>query len=97
MQQGTFTLGGIQRYCADPAWAGKKVAVFFGAFHVELFDPKTGDKIASYEREWGQVPTDSADPVAQLCIRPGGWRDCVVRKSLPEELVAFLDAKPKES
>ncbi|QUC04289.1 hypothetical protein [Atopobium sp. oral taxon 416] len=73
------------------------MAVFFGAFRVELFDPKTGDKIASYEREWGQVPTDSADPVAQLCLRPGGWRDCVVRKSLPEELVSFLNAKPKES
>jgi hypothetical protein len=59
-KQGTFTLGGIQRYCAGPAWAGKEVAVFFGAFHVEIFDLKTGDKIASYEREWGQVPTEQA-------------------------------------
>lgn len=99
-KQGTFTLGGIHRYCAGPAWAGKEVAVSLGAFHVEVFDPKTGDGIASYEREWGQVPTDSADPVLQLrllCLRPGGWRDSVVRKSLPEELVAFLDAEPKES
>ena len=67
---------------------------------MEVFDPKMGYKIASYEREWGQVPTDSADPVAQLrllCIRPAGWRECVVRKSLPEELVSFLNAKPKES
>ena len=26
--------------------------------------------------------------------RPGGWRDSVVRRSLPEELVAFLDSEP---
>ena len=87
-KQGTFTLGGIHRYSAGPAWAGKEVTVSLGAFRVEAFDPKTGDEIASYEREWGQAPTDSADPMLQLrllCLRPGGWRDSVVRKSLPEE------------
>ena len=28
-----------------------------------------------------------------LCVRPGGWRDSVVRGSLPEQLVAFLDSE----
>lgn len=26
-------------------------------------------------------------------MRPGGWRDSVVRRSLPDELVAFLDSE----
>ena len=28
-----------------------------------------------------------------LAVRPGGWRDSVVRRSLPDELVAFLDSE----
>lgn len=42
------------------------------------------------------LTTDSADPVLQLrllAVRPGGWRDSVVRRSLPDELVAFLDSE----
>ena len=46
--------------------------------------------------KWGSVPTDSSDPVLQLrllCMRPTGWRDSVVRQSLPRELVEFLDGE----
>ena len=35
-------------------------------------------------------------PVLQLrllAVQPGGWRDSVVRRSLPDELVAFLDSE----
>ena len=66
-----------------------------GAFDVTLSDPATGEVVAAYEREWGDAPTDSSDPTLQLrllCLRPGGWKDSVVRSSLPGELVAFLDS-----
>lgn len=52
--------------------------------------------LATYEREWGSVPTSSADPTLRLkllCMHPGGWRDLVVRDSLPGEPAAFLDAE----
>ncbi|MEE1372743.1 MAG: hypothetical protein U0J93_05105 [Parolsenella sp.] len=56
-----------------------------------LVDPATGEATATYPREWGGVPTSSADPTLQLKLlrlRPGGWRDSVVRLSLPDDLVA---------
>ena len=58
------------------------------------------EAIATYEREWGEAPTDSSDPTLQLrllCARPAGWRDSSVRASLPQELVAFLDGEPADS
>ena len=75
---------------------GREVTVGLGAFDVTFVDSMTGEVLATYEREWGSVPTSSADPTLQLkllCMRPGGWRDSVVRDSLPDELVAFLDAE----
>ena len=95
-KQGDVVLGGIHRYNAGPAAAGREVAVGLGAFDVTLVDAATGEVLATYEREWGPVPTSSADPTLQLkllCMRPGGWRDSVVRDALPDELVAYLDAE----
>lgn len=92
--QGTFTVDGDHRYNAGPAMAGRRAAVGLRAFSVQVVDPSTGEEVVSYEREWGDEPTDSANPVLQLkllCMRPGGWRDSVVRSSLPEDLVAFID------
>lgn len=56
-----------------------------------LVDPATGEVAAAYPREWGDAPTSSANPTLQLKLlrlRPGGWRDSVVRLSLPDDLVA---------
>ena len=97
-RQGTFTVGGIHRYSARPAYAGSEVAVALGAFRVTIRDCGTGEAVAAYEREWGRAPTDSSDPVPQLkllCMRPNGWRDSSVRLSLPDELVSFLDGEPR--
>ncbi|MCH3955786.1 MAG: IS21 family transposase [Olsenella sp.] len=95
-KQGEVVLGGMHRYNVGPAMAGREVTVGLGAFGVAFVDAMTGEALAAYEREWGPVPTSSADPTPQLkllCMRPGGWRDSVVRDSLPGEPVAFLDAE----
>ncbi len=95
-KQGTFTVGGPHRYSAGPSAAGCEVAVALGAFDVTAIDVSTGEVLASYEREWGAAPTDSSDPTLQLkllCMRPTGWRDSVVRSSLPDQLVSFLDSE----
>ena len=99
-KQGTFTVGGPHRYSAGPAYARRRVDVALGAFDVTVCDASTGEAIATYEREWGEAPTDSSDPTLQLrllCARPAGWRDSSVRASLPQELVAFLDGEPADS
>ncbi|MDD7365093.1 MAG: hypothetical protein PUG35_06350 [Olsenella sp.] len=86
----------MHRYSAGPAYARREVAVALGAFDVTVCDRETGEVVATYEREWGEAPTDSSDPTLQpglLCMRPAGWRDPGVRASLPAELVAFLDSE----
>ena len=40
-----------------------------------------------------RTPRDPALQLRLLCARPGGWRDSVVRRSLPGELVGFLDSE----
>ncbi len=48
-----------------------------GAFDVTVVGA-SGEVVAGYPREWGDAPTDSADPVLQLrllAIRPGDWHD----------------------
>lgn len=55
-----------------------------------LVGPATGEVAATYPREWADVPTSNADPTLQLKLlrlRSGGWRDSVVRLSLPNDLV----------
>ena len=96
-RQGTFTIGGARRHSAGPAHARREVAVALGAFLVTVCDCETGEVVATYEREWGEAPTDSSDPLLRprlLCMRPNGWRDSLVRLSLPDELVSFLDGEP---
>jgi hypothetical protein len=76
--------------------AGREVTVGPGAFGVTFVDAMTGEVLAAHEREWGPVPASSADPTPRLKLlrmRPGGWRDSVVRDPLPGEPVAFLDAE----
>ena len=83
-RQGSFRAGGEHRYSAGPAYASREVAVAMGAFDVTVVGDG-GEVVTAYEREWGDAPTDSADPTLQLrllCVRPGGWRDGVVRRGL---------------
>lgn len=94
-KQGSLGAGGDHRYSAGPAMASREVAVAMGAFDV-IAVGDGGEVLATYEREWGDAPTDSAGPLLQLKPprdRPGGWRDSVVRGALPDGLVAFLDAE----
>lgn len=81
-KQGGFRAGGNHRCSAGPEMASREVAVAMGAFDVTVVGPG-GGVVAEYPREWGDAPTDPADPALQLrllCARPGGWRDSVVRR-----------------
>lgn len=72
--QGCFKAGGDHRYSAGPALAGAEVAVAMGAFEVTVVGPG-GEVAATYERMWGDAPTCSTDPLAQLellCLKSGG-------------------------
>lgn len=93
-EQGVFAIGGVHRYPAGPACAGREVAVALGAFDVTVCDASTGEVVAAYECEWGEAPTDSSDPTLRpglQCARPAGWGDSSAGASLLSELESFLD------
>jgi hypothetical protein len=99
-KQGVFTIGGVHRYLAGPAYVRREVAVALGAFDVTACDRETGEVVATHGRQWGGAPTDSSGPTLQLrllCMRPAGWRDPGVRASLPAELAADLRVLRDES
>lgn len=94
-RQGTSAVGGLHRHSAGPACARREVAVAPGALGVTACDASTGEVVATYGREWGEAPTDSPDPTLRPglpCMRPAGWRDPGVRRSLPAGLVSFPGA-----
>lgn len=96
-KQGTLAIGGARRRSAGPAHACREVAVAPGAFLVTVCDCETGEVVATCEREWGEAPTDSSDPLLRprlLCMRPNGWRDSSVRLSLPDGLASFPGGEP---
>ncbi|WP_158098403.1 IS21 family transposase [Collinsella sp. An307] len=73
-KQGGFRAGGNHPYSAGPEMASREVAVAMGAFDVAVVG-LGGEVVTEYPREWGDAPTDSADPALQLrllCARPGG-------------------------
>lgn len=81
-RQGTLAIGGARRHSAGPARARREVAVALGAFLVTVRDCETGEVVATCEREWGEAPTGSSDPLPRprpLCMRPNGRRDSSVR------------------
>ena len=51
----------------------REVAVAMGAFDVTVVGPG-GEVVAEYAREWGEAPTDSADPVLQLRLLAAAGR-----------------------
>jgi hypothetical protein len=96
---GKVCLDSRHRYMASPEYGGRDVVVGKGAFEVRLLDV-SGGLIAAHERAYGDAPTESSDPSAQLavlCVKQNGWRNSEVRESLPERLREALDSMDKAS
>ena len=95
---GRACLEGRYRYPLGPEHACERVLVELGAFEVAFFDAR-GTAIASFERAYGDAPTEATDPISQLallCRKPGGWRNSQVRAAVPDGLRAHMDALSRE-
>ena len=95
---GRVCLEGCHRYSSDPSLGLSSVVVGKAAFEIRIYT-LDGNLIATHERAYGQAPTDSEDPLSQLgllCVKPGGWQNSVVRRSLPEELVYAIDGMDRQ-
>ena len=94
---GDVCLEGKHRYPLGPENAQTKVIVEYGAFEVSFYTQK-GSLIATYERAYGDAPTQAKDPrmqLALLCKKPGAWRNSLVRAEMPKELRLAVDAMDK--
>ena len=94
---GRACLEGRHRYPLGPEHACERALVELGAFDVAFFDER-GGKIASFERAYGDAPTEATDPLSQLallCRKPGAWRNSQVRAAIPDDLRRHMDALSK--
>ena len=97
-KKGKVRIDGPHFYSADPALAGLDVLVAVGATKIEIFDDN-GSFVCRHKRAYGKAPTDSSDPGSQLhllCIKPGGWKNSRVRKTLTDGLRNYMDSLSKD-
>lgn len=71
---GKVCLEGRHRYSTDPSLGCTDVVVGKAAFEIRIY-ASDGELIATHNRAYGEVPTDSSDPSAQLsllCVKQNG-------------------------
>jgi len=93
-KQGKVTVDGPHHYSTSPEFAGREVIVAIGALDIEVYDT-SGTFVCKHARAYGNAPTDTSDPASQLpilSVRPGAWRNSLVRADLSEELRGHMDS-----
>jgi transposase len=93
-KQGNVVVGGKHRYSTAPMFCGKEVILGFRAFDVDIHD-EAGALIASHRRLYSGGPDESVDPAASLRLlvtRPGGWKNSLIRSSMPQSLRGHMDS-----
>ena len=96
-KRGKVCLEGRHRYSSDPSLGGREVIVGKTASEVRVYTA-AGDLVASHARVYGEAPSDSSDPAAQLpllCMKQNGWPNSRVRSSMPGPLREAMDAMEK--
>ena len=94
---GRACIDACHRYPLGPEHAQERVLVELEAFDAAFFDER-GNRIASFERAYGDAPTEATDPLSQLallCRKPGAWRNSQVRSSVPDDLRRYMDSLAK--
>lgn len=94
---GKVCLEGNHRYSSDPSLGSSTVIVGKAAFEIYIYTTE-GELIATHERAYGQAPSDSSDPAAQLallCFKQNGWHNSRVRSSMPDSLRDAMDNMEK--
>lgn len=95
---GKVRLDGRHFYSSDPSLAGRDLVLAVGATSVSVCTAD-GTVVAEHRRAYGDAPTDTSDPAAQLAllaVKAGGWRDSKVRAELPPSLREHMDSLPKD-
>jgi transposase len=91
---GHITIDECHLYSSVPDVARQEVIAGIGAHSVVVLD-KSGTVLALHRRQFSKSRTESIDAASQLRLltrRPKGWRNSKIRESMPEAVVAHLDA-----
>jgi transposase len=95
---GHVTIDDGHIYSSVPEAAGDKVIVAIGAHTVTITDI-AGEHLASHQRAFGKSHIKTIDTISQLGLlthRPKGFRNSVIRDSLPASVVSYLDGLDTE-
>lgn len=92
-KQGKVQVEGRHWYSADPSLANQELIVGLGATRLAIYT-QGGERVCEHERQYGNAPTDSANPASQLpllTMKLNAWRNSSVRSSIPDGLRDYMD------
>jgi hypothetical protein len=95
---GYVTLDSRHVYSTSPAYASKEVVCAVRAHTISIID-STGCVIASHTRQFGKSRTESIDAtssIRHLAMRPGAWRNSLLRAQMPESVITKMDGLSKD-
>lgn len=90
---GKVKVGGPHFYSSTPQAALREVIVGIRAHSIHIYDQEQ-TLLAEHRRCFGQEPTDSSDPYAQLeelAIKPGAWFNSELRASFDPGIRQVMD------
>lgn len=93
-KQGKVQVDGRHWYSTDPALANRELIVGLGATELSVYT-QDGERVCGHDRQYGDAPTDSANPASQLpllTVKLGAWRNSAVRSSIPDGLRDYMDS-----
>lgn len=93
-KQGKVQVDGRHWYSTDPALANRELIVGLGATELSVHT-QDGERVCGHDRQYGDAPTDSANPASQLpllTVKLGAWRNSAVRSSIPDGLRDCMDS-----
>ena len=82
------------RYLAGGEWHGRRLPAAVRRDSVRIADPKSGEVVAEYPRQYGRTAGTLQDPalvMPMLAARPGSWRETPIRPDIPEDVRERLD------
>jgi transposase len=94
---GKFCLDGCHNYSSSPIYVEQELVVRIGAHFVEPLDV-AGEPISRHIRQFGKERTDITDwttMLDQLIVKPGAWKNSIMREQVSYDLRYYLDDQDK--
>lgn len=87
------------RYLAGGEWHGRRLLAAVRWDSVQITDPKSGEVVAEYPRQYGRTAGTLQDPalvMPMFAARPGSWKETTIRPDFPEDVREWLDQADRQ-